>query len=665
MRAESPQAVWLSWVRQRAEELRDAPGDGPARITRFFAAASDGEHLIAAFLWRQEAPGRFQLVASGGVSRLVPAGGRLILEGGHMDAVRAAFQLGTVGTAEWTAPAGTPVRIVRRRVDWTAGRTLVLELAFPVSDSQDSEWQTLVSSEIGTLLGRLDTSPVAETAKVGDPFWEPFSSFVLSLQQSLSVSAVARVAANDGHVLLQCDRVSVAIRKGFSCRVAAVSGQESLQNRANLVRRLATLTCEASRYGETVIYQGTLDGFPSFLAEPLAGFLEESRSRMVAILPLRENVPHERIEQDIVDQRRPPAGDVIGCLVLEQFGESAPADLVRARGELVAEQVAAALSNARDHETIFLLPLWKAIGRGCRWLRGRRLALAGAICSLLMLVGATLAFVPWLYRVEARGQAMPKVQHEIFAPWDGIVVDVSVENGQSVRRGTVLAELRSDDLETDLLDARNAVKEKQKQIESLGQQRERAGARGNEEEALRLAGELHKAEIELEGAQLRREKVLVRKESLVIRSPAEGCVATFQARQNLLDRPVKRGDLLLEVMDVNGPWRLELDVPEHRMGHILNLRHGQVPIPQVEVDFVAATAVTQVKRGTLSAIGSRSNESQEEGSVVEVFVDIVPDDLPGRRIGAEVTARLHCGPRSLGYVLFGDLLEFVQRKLWW
>ncbi len=67
----------------------------------------------------------------------------------------------------------------------------------------------------------------------------------------------------------------------------------------------------------------------------------------------------------------------------------------------------------------------------------------------------------------------------------------------------MLAVLRSDDLETELLEAENVVREKQKQIESLGQQRERAGARGNEEEALRLAGELHKGEIELEGPRRR------------------------------------------------------------------------------------------------------------------------------------------------------------------
>ena len=52
-------------------------------------------------------------------------------------------------------------------------------------------------------------------------------------------------------------------------------------------------------------------------------------------------------------------------------------------------------------------------------------------------------------------------------------------------------------------------------------------------------------------------------------------------------------------------------------------------------------------------------------------VDINKEDLVEKkdntnrcRIGAEVTAKIHCGQRSLGYVLFGDVVEFVQRYFW-
>jgi hypothetical protein len=33
------------------------------------------------------------------------------------------------------------------------------------------------------------------------------------------------------------------------------------------------------------------------------------------------------------------------------------------------------------------------------------------------------------------------------------------------------------------------------------------------------------------------------------------------------------------------------------------------------------------------------------------------------RIGAEVRAKISCSDRSLGYVLFGDVIEFIQKRL--
>ena len=34
------------------------------------------------------------------------------------------------------------------------------------------------------------------------------------------------------------------------------------------------------------------------------------------------------------------------------------------------------------------------------------------------------------------------------------------------------------------------------------------------------------------------------------------------------------------------------------------------------------------------------------------------------RIGADVRAKINCGKQMLGYVLFGDVVEFIQNRLW-
>jgi hypothetical protein len=665
MGAEQGQAEWLKRVRQEGERIGAQSLPPPERATQFLMAVADGEYLHAALLWHVDADRRLQLATNAGISRLTPGGGKLTLDALHIDELRETLGSGQPSFGLWNAPNGRIFARARAAIQDPALPPLVIELFFPTSADENHSAMHLAMDELLAVLVRLLSGRAAISAPTAPTeFWQLFDQFTLSLQRSLSVADVAAVAANDGRVLLDCDRLSIALKHGPRARIASTSGQEAIQHRANLIARMGILANVVMKLGEPVVYQGTVDGFPPEFAEPLSEYLAESRSRMIMLVPFRENIPHHRTEQDLADQRRLASGRVVGCLIVEQSTETVPKPTIHERLPLVTDHVAAAISNARDHEQIFLLPVWRTIGRTLGWFRGRRLAIGLGILAACVVVGFALAMVPWEYRVEATGRAMPAEQFDIFAPWDGHVTKVLVENGQEVKVGTTLLVMRSDDLDTEWLAAENAVKEKVKQADSLREQRDRASSRGEKDEALRIVGELRKTEVEREGAELRAKKFRERREALTVKSPVDGVVATFQARQNLLDRPVKRGDLLVEVMNEVGPWRLELDVPEYRMGHVLRAVAAR-PGEKLDVDYIAATAVSQTHQGKLSAIGSRSDQSEEEGTVVECHVDINADDLPGRRIGADVTAKIHCGKRSLGYVLFGDVVEFLQRKIWW
>jgi len=117
-------------------------------------------------------------------------------------------------------------------------------------------------------------------------------------------------------------------------------------------------------------------------------------------------------------------------------------------------------------------------------------------------------------------------------------------------------------------------------------------------------------------------------------------------------------------MDVDSDeWRLELEVPEHRMGHLLTAI-TQSEDHELPVEYFLRTNVDTTYEAKVTEVATRTSESQEEGTVVEVYAQIDPDTLPSRRIGAEVQAKIDCGDRSLFYVLFGDVVEFFQRHLW-
>lgn len=677
---------WLAHARQVGDQTRAAAQQPPIqRANLFLEGIADGQILTAALLWTVSSEQRITPASGGGVSRISTSDGALNLDPTHLDAVRAAFGGQKPPLGAWKSASGISLVRIVRTVIVQPPIPLVVELFFPPEIARDRSAIELATDEVVALLSRsISAKPVAAgTTAAADTlnsdFWKRMDQFGLALQRSLSIADVAMVAANDGRVLLECDRVSIAMKHGPRARIAACSGQETIQQRANLIHQMSRLANAVCELGEPVVYRGTQEGFPASFAEPLAKYLEESRSRMVGLYPLRENLPHHQVEQDLADQKRISAGAVIGCLIVEQSTESDPQPAVIQRVPLLIDHVSAALSNARHQESIFLLPLWRTVGRTMGWFRGRRLAIAIAILAAMGLLTGVLATVPWEYRVEASGRAMPVEQHDLFAPWDGVVVQVLVENGQTVKQGQELLTIRSDDLDTELLAAENARDERAQRIAALIQQSRVAERNNQKEESLRLTAEMRTAEIERAGAELQIKKYQERKAALLVRSPINGVVASFQVAQNLLDRPVRRGDRLIEVMNVDGPWRLELDVPEYRMGHLLHriaLVTGQpAPSPheprqlpaagQLTVDYIAATAVSQKHQGQLIEVGTRSNESQEEGTVVECHVRINPDDLPGRRIGAEVTAKIHCGKQSLGYVLFGDVVEFIQRKVWW
>ncbi len=495
-------------------------------------------------------------------------------------------------------------------------------------------------------------------------FWEKLDLFLLKLQKSLDLTKVIAIAVNDGRALIGADRVSIALQYGNRTSIKGVSGQERVQHRANLVQAMTQVARTAIKIGQPITYKGTIENLPPELESPLADYLTESRSRMIMFVPLCEpemEEDFEEVESKKVNRER----TVIGCLIIEQATETRPRQNVVNRTELLKDHIEVAIYNCHRHETIFLLSFWRAIGKTLRWFKGRRRWIAAAILSGLFALGLVLAFVTWEYRVEGDGQAMPKIQHEVFAPWNGNVVKVLVESGQSVDENQPLLQLESDDLDAERIATKNEQLEKEKLVAALTTQRAEAIRRDNSQELIRLSTELAQAVIEFEGATAKLAKIAYRIEKLTVRSPADGVVATFQIDLLLRNRPVNRGELLVEIMQPDGPWRLELQVPEHRMGHIMRSlkANGSIELP---VDYILATSVEKSFEGTLSLanIATRSSESEAAGTVVEVYVDIDPDDISEQSLGAAVTAKIHCGKKSLFYVLFGDVVEFFQRHLW-
>ena len=74
-------------------------------------------------------------------------------------------------------------------------------------------------------------------------------------------------------------------------------------------------------------------------------------------------------------------------------------------------------------------------------------------------------------------------------------------------------------------------------------------------------------------------------ELMNVRSPQDGIITTWEARKNLMGRPVDVGTELLQIAATDGEWILEVEVPDDDMGPVLaaqskleaDIREGRKP----------------------------------------------------------------------------------------
>ncbi len=496
-------------------------------------------------------------------------------------------------------------------------------------------------------------------------FLQQLDQFSRSIHRSLRFDEVSGIAVNDGLPLLNVDRISLGVRAGRKCLIKAISGQDEVIKRSPAVKHLQELASSVVASNQPLYYSRNLNNCEQ--NSELANYVTESQARVLMILPLQRD---KRALIDLDNVKSKPdqnsnENQCVGCLVIENFRTNDLSTELLHRSEAVAGHVANAVHNARQHNSIFLLPVLTGIGKSLGWFEGKKFWAAMALLATLSIFVAACFLLPWQYRVTAKGQLMPAVRRDIFAPWDGRVAKILVKDGQIVRQGDPMIELENNELQKEYVGSQTELNELRKLLVTLVQQADSERGKGITKEFIQLQGQISRAEIEVAGAQENLVVLKKRIDSLRIIAPIDGAVAAFDMEQLLTARPVQRGENLFQVVDPSQTWQLELEIPDHKAGHVLDASRQESE--SVLVDFVLATDVAKRRTGTLQHVGSRVNKSEAEGAAVEAIIALnatTTSEIEDKRYGAGVNAKVHCGYRSLGYVLFGDVIEFLATRFW-
>jgi len=149
-------------------------------------------------------------------------------------------------------------------------------------------------------------------------------------------------------------------------------------------------------------------------------------------------------------------------------------------------------------------------------------------------------------------------------------------------------------------------------------------------------------------------------------SPIDGTVITPQPQRKYKDFPVSPNHALLEVVDLDGAWQLELKIPQAKVAYI-DQAFIEAEGKPLEVEFKIGTDPNLTLYGTVVNILPRAVPSEagppEYRAIVEIEHEQLKELNEELRSGVGATAKILCGKRPLGFVCFYQVYDYLRTQI--
>jgi len=493
--------------------------------------------------------------------------------------------------------------------------------------------------------------------------WTEKVDFINEVHGTIDTKETAYSIANEARRLLSADRVSVAKWNGRRCKVIAISSQDKFDNRANVVKKLSGVAT-ASVSGDTPFWiTGDTEGLAPSVAKKINNYLDESNSRTMAVLPLAKRPDDSPTLEMKKRKREKPVK--LGAVIIEYFDADVTRDQIAEDCNLIVGQSQLALNNARRHNEIFLAPLWKRLG----WLQTLlfRDHLAKTITGLVALTLLTLAMIFWPIELKMRvdGVMHPQTRQSVYAQTPGIISEILVGENSEVEAGQPLLRMKNVDLSVQINQTRSQLATLKSQITSAKFQI----SQGSDEprEAMDAGAQLSLLQEQWYAKRKLEELLQEKQQALEILAPIGGTIITRDPKRRLSELPVNASQLLLQISRQDGPWELEIRIPQHKIAYVdeaVRESRENDGDGKLRVEFATATNPNETLVGKLVSVSDRTFPDEQgvphyRGIVSDV--DVQPLEKP--RPGAGVTVRIFCGKVPLGFYCFYQPWDWL--RTWW
>jgi hypothetical protein len=511
--------------------------------------------------------------------------------------------------------------------------------------------------------------------------WTQLEAFSRQVHGSLHPIEVSYLIANEGRRLIACDRVSVGVRHGRKVVIEAISGADVVEKRSNLVLLMRKLTDRVVQWGEKLVFTGAKDdSLPPKVLDALDAYLAESASKLLVIQPL-----HDEREGETKRLAR-------SALVMECFDPPAEPQQMIARLDVVARHATSALYNSVEHRRIPMRFVWLPLAALQEGVGGKAKAITLAVALGLSALGGAMFALPYPLKMDANGQLLTKVRRVLYAPVAGRVEQFNTPPGEVVEEHRNLANMYDRDLEDKIRSLRTELDNASREAVEADRAAKLA-TNVNDQASLRAKADQQRFLEKVKYTQLNQliatanadpqrpgrfflESPAFTSEEASLLSKREWTVLTGNFKEELTGKKVNPSDPILRLGAKDGPWEIELKIPQKHIGQVLHA-FDRLQASELEVDFLLRTDPTRKFKGKLSRdkIAGEANPSRDDNNESEpvviayVRIDENSDDpayrLPPELLvsGTEVHAKIRCGNHRMGYSLFYGVWEFLYEKV--
>ncbi len=434
---------------------------------------------------------------------------------------------------------------------------------------------------------------------------------------------MAHVLADRARTSFGADRVSVGLIRGKKVRVAAISGEDILDRRSNVVRLIQATQTEVLVSGEP--------GFYSASAE------SERRAEQMTRNPQHERLVHESGADAVYSVPLRHEGDIIGVWTLEFAAASEAAEL-RQVVDVTAGQMGPVLHLARRNARGVIRRAADGSFGALKWVLGSEHTWRKMAALALVALVAVGIFGKMDFNVASSCRLEPSFRRVYAAPFDTTIRQAPVRPGDTVAERELIVEFDSEDLALKLHEAGSKLMSAEKQMSTYLARQEMA-----QYAEARARHEALAAEIELLERHISRAEV---------RADFAGIVITGDLTQDI-GRPVRMGEHLIEIAPLD---ELLLDVAIEQ-GDIDYVQEGQ------EGRFTTKARPSLAIPFTVAKI--RPTPEVRDGASVYIAEATVANTEGWLRPGMEGAAKVRIERRNVTWILTRKLVNWVRLHLWW